>query len=78
MQKGAKNRTILGICFQCNGSFAANGLMVQNQLWWGASYTLGHSKQRKFKLTGLSRFVLNVSVRSLLCSMTDCVPRLCT
>ena len=31
-----------------NGPFAANGHMVQNPPCWGASYALGHPKQRDY------------------------------
>ena len=52
--------------------------MVQNPPYWNANCALGHSKERSKKedlsLNDLSRFVLDVPVRSLRSSMADFVP----
>ena len=60
-----------------NGPFAANGHIVQNPPCWSTSYTLGHSKQRKFKFDWIKSLFLDAPVRNLLSSMADDVTVSC-
>ena len=60
--------------FSSIGPFAGYDHMVQKPPYWAANCELGHLKHSKQRMSDLSRFVLDVPVRSLRLSMADFVP----